>query len=55
MDKQDPDSGSPEQRAAIFTPQGESCEKCGSKDDVQKFDGSKLCKACRNQYAEMRM
>lgn len=49
MDKQQKDD-----TLTIF-PSGSKCEKCGSVQDVQKFDGSYLCKNCRNQYAEMKL
>lgn len=39
---------------SFFPTDGESCEKCSSRSNVQKFDGSLLCERCRNEWARMK-
>lgn len=36
-------------------PGGDSCDKCGSTKNVQKFDGQYLCKNCRNQWGSIKL
>jgi formamidopyrimidine-DNA glycosylase len=50
MDKPQDEKG---KHTVVYYPDGDSCEKCGGTKNVQKFDGSYLCKGCRNQHAEM--
>jgi formamidopyrimidine-DNA glycosylase len=53
MDKPQDEKGDDHRDTVVYLPQGDSCDKCGSTQSVQKFDGSYLCKDCRNQHAEM--
>jgi hypothetical protein len=47
------DSNASAPLALSVLPSGDTCDKCGSTDGVQKFDGGMLCKSCRNQWASM--
>lgn len=47
------DTNDGEKTFSLFRGDGENCEKCGSYDNVQTFDGSDLCETCRNEWAAM--